>query len=116
MLHKETILYILALSWMAYSAPGPDATITPATSTTKGPPSSVLIVDDSTYRTATANIVNVQDDTTTFKLLTVTVSERGVSATFTPMITQAPSSYGIEQELQTSISGAGKLTIKARND
>jgi hypothetical protein len=120
MLSMKSTLCILTLSWISFGSPVSNestTTSTPAASTTQGVAPKVLVVDDISSQAATPSIVNINGDTTIFKLLTVTAkSGRASGATFTPTITQAPSSYAVEHQIQTSISGAGQLTLKGRND
>ncbi|KAF2673060.1 hypothetical protein BT63DRAFT_466635 [Microthyrium microscopicum] len=122
-------MVLIALTWTASASPLESlnststtptlhrTTVTP--STTSKPTlaaNAVYIINRVASTTAVGSIIGVNSDTTTFKLLTVTTSSAGITEIFTPTITQAPSSYGVEQALETSIAGLGKITMKARND
>src|ERR1700760_4647038 len=82
-------------------------------STTQGGPPTVLVPSVPSYTTATASIVATDGPTTTYKLLTMSGSTLGLTVTFVPTITVAPSSYGEERHFSTSVQGV-QLLISVR--
>jgi hypothetical protein len=110
MLPSKSSICFFALAWVASSSP-----VSNAATTTGGSPT-VLYSNESTYGTMTASILKVTGDTTTFKMLTATGYSDGTPFTYTPTITMAPSSYGVDVQSNISIAGVGQATIEVRDN